>query len=194
MNKKFVSLALCTAMALGVGAAQASEPSPAEQAVSSTQQLIADTTQRLEKAFAEQFVKGQIDPAALAGPINDVVQAMPQASREQVQTHINDVLAHGQKLATEMTPEQRTVVATAPAKEEVGSTKQGIIGAWGWPGAMGWGGFGAFGFPGMGLGWGAPGVGGWGSGLGYGLGLGWGAPGLGLGWGTGFGWNRGFVW
>ena len=124
-----------------------------------SQGQVAATTLRLEKAFSDQFVHGNIDRGALTGAINDVLQAMPETARAGAQEHIDRVLATGQKLAAEMTPDQRAAAATPPSPEQLGQLKQ-FVGGFGWPGAAGFGGLGAFGFPAFG-GWG----GGWGTGF-----------------------------
>jgi hypothetical protein len=176
MNKKYTLTAVLGALALGVAAG----PTLARADEShSGQARIAETTLKLEKAFDDQFVQGKIDRSAL--PIDDVLQAFPEAARPKVQTHIDHVLTVGEKLAAQMSPEERTQAVTPPAAEKVGKTAQAWTGAWGWPGYGGFGGYGAFGWPGMygygvGLGYGA------GYGLGYGLGTG-------LGWGTSTGWG-----
>jgi hypothetical protein len=121
---------------------------------------VAAATSRLEKAFSDQFVQGNIDRGALTGAIDDVLQAMPETARAGALEHIDSVIATGQKLAAEMTPEQRAEVAKPPSPEQQGQLKQYVTG-WGWPG---YGGFGAFGYP-----YGAWG-GGWGWGTGYGTG------------------------
>jgi hypothetical protein len=206
MNTKYTLTAILGAIALGVAAgpsaAQAdSNAQPAAESPSSGQARIADTTLKLEKAFADQFVQGKIDRSAL--PIDEVIQAFPEAARPKVQAHVDQILTTGEKLASQMTPEQRTEAVTPPAAEKVGKTAEAQVAAWGWPGYAGWGGYGAFGFPGMygygagwglGLGYGGLGYGGLGyGGLGYGglgyAGLGWGGLGWGgLGWG-GLGWG-----
>ncbi len=195
MNTKKTMVILSSALALGLSAAgtAAADPTP-EQA------RIADSTLKLEKAFGAQFVQGHIDRDALAAPIADVLNTVPEASRANVQRHIENVLAQGEQLTSQMTPEQRAQ-GTAPADEEhVGKTAQAQIAGWGYPGYLGWGGYGAFGFPYYGLGWGN-GIGlGWGNtyGLGYGVGygagygLGYGGYGLGYG-GYGLGWG-GWGW
>jgi hypothetical protein len=196
MNTKLsASIAITAGLALGIamsgGAAKAAEPSAqesssAQAAPAVDQQKIADTTQKLEGAFNDQFVRGKIDPTALSGEIRDVVDAMPEAARPKVKEHISQVLQTGAKLVAALTPEQRAEAAAPPAAEKVGKTSQAIVAAWGWPGMMGWGGYGAFGFPGMygAMGWGVPG---WGlgyAGLGYGLGYG---VGYGAAYATGYG-------
>jgi len=124
-----------------------------------SQGQVAATTLRLEKAFSDQFVHGNIDRGALTGAINDVLQAMPETARAGAEEHIDRVIATGQKLAAEMTPDQRAAAATPPSPEQLGQLKQ-FVGGFGWPGAAGFGGLGAFGFPAFG-GWG----GGWGTGF-----------------------------
>jgi hypothetical protein len=113
------------------------------------QQRVAAATQKLENAFNDQFVPGKIDRAALSGAINDVVEAMPEAARPKVKDHIELVLQTAEKLASQLTPEQRAEAAAPPPPEKVGKTQQAQVAAWGWPGAAGWGGYGAFGFPAM---------------------------------------------
>jgi hypothetical protein len=162
------ALSITTAVGLSFGSVAQAEPT----APSAEQVRLANTTQNLEQAFNEQFVKGSIDRAALAGPIEEVVQAMPQPARPKVQTHIDQVLQTAEKLVGQMNPEERAQAAAPVAAEKIGATSQAQIAAWGWPGGLGWGGLGAFGFPGM-----------YGTGLGWG-GLGWG----GLGWGGMGGW------
>jgi hypothetical protein len=160
MSYASVALSACVALGLTFGAAARAEPSagqadtardlsasqasmPAEQA------RLANATLKLERAFDDQFVSGAIDRTALSSPIDEVLRAMPEAARSKVQVHIQQVLQGAEKLADEMTPAQRAQATTAPALETIGRTQQAQIGAWGWPGAAGWGGLGAFGFPGM---------------------------------------------
>jgi hypothetical protein len=104
-----------------------------------------------------------------------------------VKDHIELVLQTGERLASQMTPEQRAAAVAPPQAENVGKTEQAQVAGWGWGGLGGFGGLGAFGFPGMfGLGFGGLGLGGLGfGGLGFG-GLGFGGLGFG-GLGTG-GW------
>ncbi len=181
MNTKPIgSVAVATALALGIAAsgtnARAEEKSASEESprVSPDQQRLADAALKLENAFNDQFVAGTIDRSALAGPIDEVVQAAPEAARAKISAHIDRVLETGAALASRMTPEQRAAVVTPP--ENIGKTEQAQLVGFGWPGAVGWGGLGAFGFPaGYGLGFGLNGVGlGWGGGWGWGNGLGWG--------------------
>jgi hypothetical protein len=181
----FGSTAIAVGIALGLATADtaaraeegsASEASPSR--VSPAQQRLADATLKLENAFNEQFAAGKIDRSALAGLIDDVLQATPEKARPQASAHIDHVLASGASLAARMTPEQRTTAVAAPSEESVGKTQQAQLVAWGWPGAIGWGGFGAFAFPVTyaGFGWGGAGFGWGGAGFGcaYGCGLGWG--------------------
>ena len=210
MKSKFTSVVLSAGLALSLAgcAASAGDPSAPEAkdtkptADQEHQQRIASTTLALENAFDVQFVKGHIDSDALQPLINDVLQAFPDDSRPQVEKHIYDVIAKGQKDASEMTPEQRAELASPASADKQDKQQVDIIGAWGWGypagyaaaggcgggvavastgcgGAVGWGG-----------GWG-PGVAatGWGgcAGCGWGGGWGWGAPAA-VGWGGGWGW------
>ena len=181
MKTSYVSAALsaCVALGLTLGFSAQAEPSQPSVQVSAAhdagaggQARIAETTQRLESAFADQFVRGKIDREALSEPIRDVLQAMPDAARPKVQDHIDRVIESGQKAASEMSPEQRAQAAAIPSAEAVGQTKAGLIAGWGWPGYGGWGGVGAFGFPGMFYGNSFYGNGFYGNGLGLGCGFG----------------------
>jgi hypothetical protein len=176
--KNYASVALSAGVALGLtlaGSARA-EPttqndqqgSEAQRGLPAEQVRIAEATLNLENAFRDQFVQGKSDRDALAAPIAQVVQAMPEAARPKVQAHIDAILAGGARATAEMTPEQRARVAAPP--ETVSKTQAAIISGWGWPAATGWGGLGAFAWPatymfggGCGLGFGA---------CGYGLGMG----------------------
>ncbi len=187
------STAIAVGIALGLGttatSARADEGSASEESstrVSPAQQRLADASLKLENAFNDQFVAGKIDREALAGPIDDVLQAVPEGVRPHVSAHIDQVLAGGASLAARMTPEQRTAAVAAPPAESVGKTQQAQLVAFGYPGAIGWGGYGAFGFPGYaGFGYGGYG---WGGGFARGFSTGFGgACGLGCG-GIGFGW------
>jgi hypothetical protein len=109
---------------------------------------------KLEKAFDDQYVRGAIDEVALSGAIDDVLDAMPEAARPRVQVHIEEVFRAGRRMISEMTPAERAQAVASPALESLDKTEQAQITAWGWPGAAGWGGLGAFGFPLM-YGWGA---------------------------------------
>jgi hypothetical protein len=163
MKMTYASVALSAGVALGLtfGPAARAEPS-ARQADHSAQEVsasegspndgqarIASATLKLEKAFDDQFVQGAIDRSALSGPIDDVLQAMPEAARPKVQDHIAQVLQAAEKLASEMTPAERAQATASPALETIGKAQQAQVTAWGWPAAGGWGGFGAFGFPSM---------------------------------------------
>jgi hypothetical protein len=155
MKTRCVSAGFCACFALavalsGVARADADDVVTGPRVSPATGQArIAGTTLRLEQAFSEQFVKGQIDRDALAPLVSDVVQAMPEETRPKVQSHVEEVLAAGQALAGRMTPEERARVAAPPAASEMGKARIGVITAWGWPSQAGWGGLGAFGFPGM---------------------------------------------
>jgi hypothetical protein len=185
------STAIAVGIALGLAtaapAARAEEGSASEAAssrVSPAHQRLADATLKLENAFNEQFLAGKIDRSALAGPIDEVLQATPETIRPKASAHIDHVLAAGASLAARMTPEQRTAAVAAPAAESIGKTEQAQLVAFGYPGAIGWGGFGAFAFPATyaSFGYGAYGMG-YGAGYGaYGLGCAYGC-GLGVGWG-----------
>jgi hypothetical protein len=161
MKTSCISVALLAVM---LGGAAAANAATAEQ--SGGQARIAETTLKLESAFSEQFAKGQIDRAALAPLVNDVVQAMPEGARPRVQAHIEQVLQGGEKLAPAWTPQERAQAVAVPDRDTMTPLQIGLGTSWGWPGAVGWGGLGAFGFPGM-----------WGGGLGCGFG----ACGAGLG-------------
>jgi hypothetical protein len=216
-----VSLLGCVAVGLAAaGCVVGTDPTTEEATPSTTraaapsrgssdveQTRIAQSTLKLENQFSDQFTKGQIDRAALQGPIDEVIQAMPEAARPKVQQHIAEVLDKGEKLASQLTPEQRAAATTPPSSEDPGAKPHiDVITGWGWPGAAGWGGYGAFAFPGMyygGLGYGgynpagynppgynpytgnAPGYNPPGAGYGYGAYGGY--PGYGYGYGSGYG-------
>jgi hypothetical protein len=188
MKMTLASTVLSAGVALGLtfGCTAQAEPSAQNDQTQAAadahpgQGRIAETTLKLEKAFGDQFAQGKIDRNALAGSIHDVVQAMPEAARPKVQSHIDQVIQAGEEALPKMTPEQRAEVATPPSAEKVGTTQQAWASAWGWPAYAGWGGLGAFGFPGMYSGTGLYGAG-LGYGLGYGTGLGWGGLGT-TGW------------
>jgi hypothetical protein len=156
-KNSIVAVALSTASLLGIvmlsDATRADEATARHHAVNQAspatgQQKVAETTMNLENAFAEQFVRGQIDRDALSPAIDEVIAAMPETARPKVQEHIDHVLQVGAQLASQMTPEQRAEAATPPSAEKIGKTEQAQLAAWGWPGFAGWGGIGAFGFPG----------------------------------------------
>jgi hypothetical protein len=191
MKKTLVgSTAIAVGIALGLATAgttaRAEEGSASEASssrVSPAHQRLADATLKLENAFNEQFVAGKIDRSALAGPIDEVLQATPETIRPQASAHIDHVLAGGASLAARMTPEQRTAAVAAPAAESIGKTEQAQLVGWGYPGAIGWGGYGAFGFPATY------------AGFGYGgYGAGYGAYGAGYGLGCAYGCGRGVAW
>ena len=152
MKTTYLSVVLSAAVALGLAFSPAAR---AEASPNAGQARIADATMKLENAFNEQFVHGSIDRGALSGPIYDVIQAMPEAARPNVQAHIERVVQAGARLASLMTPEQRAQVTASAAPENLGATQQAQIAAYGWPYAGGWGGYGAFGFPGFATGYGA---------------------------------------
>jgi hypothetical protein len=124
---------------------EATAGSPA--ATSGGQARIADATAKLEDAFAEQFVRGAIDRGALASAIDEAVQAFPEAAREKVQAHIEELIEDGQAAAPQLTAEERAEAVAPP--ERLGATEQAMIDGWGWRQGRGFGGYGAFGFPGM---------------------------------------------
>jgi hypothetical protein len=167
MKSIVVSVPLFGCMALGLaagGCAATTDPATQEstpfQVSSAEQAKIAETTLKLENQFSDQFTRGQIDRAALQGAIDEVIQAMPEVARPKVQQHIAEVLDKGERLASELTVEQRAALATAPSAEETPKAQVDVVTMWGWPGAVGYGGYGAFAFPGMyGYGYGYPGYG-----------------------------------
>jgi hypothetical protein len=149
MKTRWTSVVLTGGFVLGVGLGGSAQADPAGQgAATEGQGRIATATQKLENEFNRQFLQGHVDRAALAPLVDETVHAMPEAARLKTQAHIDGVIATGEKLATEMTPEERKQAAT-PAPEKVGSTEQAEVHAWGWPAVGAWGGLGAFGFPGM---------------------------------------------
>jgi hypothetical protein len=171
-----------------------------DQSGSPDEPRTAETTQKLEEAFSDQFVKGQIDRDALAPLVDDVLQAVPAEERSNVKAHIDDVIALGQQTAAQMTPEERAkLVATPPAGEgKVQIAPIGWFGGWrggfgGW--SPGWSG----GFGGWSGGW-RGGFGGWFGGWRGGFGGWWGgwsggwSPGWSGGWSPGWsgGWWAGF--
>ena len=150
MKTTYLSAALSAGVALSLAFCPAAR---AEASPNAGQARIADATLKLEKAFNEQFVHGSIDRSALSGPIDEVIRAMPEAARPNVQAHIERVVQEGAGLAPLMTPEQRAQVTASPPPEKLGATQQAQIAAYGWPYAGGWGGYGAFGFPGYATGY-----------------------------------------
>jgi hypothetical protein len=151
MNHATVALAASLAVGLALACSAQAEPSgPQPEAASSQsadQARVAQVTLNLERAFGDQFVRGQIDRAALSGPIGEVVQAVPESVRAKVTAHIDRILAAGALAAQQMTPAERAEAASPPSREKIGSTAQAWLGAWGWgyPNVAGWGGMGAFG-------------------------------------------------
>ncbi len=149
----------------GMSAVEAAQAQTEAQA-KALQAQIADATARLEAAFEQQFKQAEISREKLQHLIDQAVQAFPAQARGQVQLHIDKVIATGEQVAPQMTQEERDSAVTPP--EQLGQTEQGLITGWGWGAPFGFGGLGAFGFPGaFGAGWG-------------GLG-GFGFPGVGLG-------------
>jgi hypothetical protein len=154
MKTKWVTVVIAGGFVLGVGLGGSAQAEPTDQgAASASQGRIATATLKLENEFDRQFVQGHIDRTTLAPLVDEAVQAMPEATRSKTRQHIEQVVAAGEKLATQMTPDERKRAAT-PGAEKVGQTEQAQIAAWGWPGAGAWGGLGAFGFPGMYYGYG----------------------------------------
>jgi hypothetical protein len=88
------------------------------------QERIAETTTALQDALTTQFVQGKIDRAALAGPIDRVVQSFPEEARAEVQSHIASMLDDASDLASQMLPEQRADMAAHP--ERVDSVNEAI--------------------------------------------------------------------
>jgi hypothetical protein len=131
-----------------IGSAWAEDAVQPEPQAAAGQARLAETTQKLESAFSEQFVAGRIDRAALAPLVSEVVQSMPEAAKPKAQSHIDQVIQHGETLASQMAPDERALIAAAPAVENIGTTQAAQVAAWGWPGYAGFGGLGAFGFPG----------------------------------------------
>jgi hypothetical protein len=149
MKRNGASVALSAGVALGLSLACSAraEPIPQQGSLPAEQVRVAEATLSLENAFRDQFVQGKIDREALAAPIDRVMQAMPEQARPMVQAHIDAVLVAGARAASEMTPEQRALVAATPAPETLGTTQAAQLAAWGWPGMAGWGGYGAFAWP-----------------------------------------------
>jgi hypothetical protein len=147
MKSRCVSVVMSGAVVLGIALGCAVQTNAATQEGADGQARVAETTLKLENEFSKQFVAGQIDRTALAPLINDVVRALPNAARPKFRKHIDEVLATGEKLAVQMTPDERTDAAAAHP-ESIGKTEQALVNAWGWPIGGGWGGLGAFGFPG----------------------------------------------
>ena len=143
-------------------AAQAQAEAQANALFGAAQAQIADATGKLEAAFEQQFRQAEINREKLQHLIDQAVQAFPAPVRGQVQLHIDKVIATAEQVAPQMTQEQRDEAVAHP--EELGKAQQGLITGWGWGAPYGFGGLGAFGFPGTyGAGWGWGGLGGWGS-------------------------------
>jgi hypothetical protein len=88
------------------------------------QERIAETTAALQDALTTQFVHGTIDRAALADPIDQVVQSYPEEARPEVQSHIAAMLDDASGLASQMSPAQRADVAAHP--ERIDSVNEGL--------------------------------------------------------------------
>ena len=185
-SRRHVSALGCLVLGLGLATtgcggsaepestAQESVPQQADRAESKAR--IASTTLKLENLFSDQFGRGTIDRAALQPAIDDVVQAFPEAGRQKVQEHIDEVIARGRDAVKQLTPEQRQAIAAAPGHDKVGHLEQYLADGYGWGGYAGWGGCGAFGFPGM-----------YYYGYGYPYAYGYGGKGYGDGYGNGYG-------
>jgi hypothetical protein len=145
---------------LALGGSARAEPSDPVEAASSSQAAaswqkkvtdaqarLADATAKLEDLFADQFVKGAIDRPALASAVDEAVQAFSQEAQARVRKHIEEMITEGQQLAAQMSPEERAVVADPP--EQLGTADDAILAGWGWGRRRGFGGYGAFAFPGM---------------------------------------------
>jgi hypothetical protein len=142
-------VAACLALALPARA-DPSDPAPATSshaAAADPQARLAEATAKLEDLFADQFVRGTIDRAALASAMDEAVRAFSESARAKVLEHIDDVLASAQQIASQLSPEERAAAVAAP--EQLGTTEDAIVRGWGWKRARGFGGFGAFAFPGM---------------------------------------------
>jgi hypothetical protein len=147
--------ALALALALSCSARASASPGESESsgapvAQASDAARIAEAALKLERAFSAQFVEGQVDRDALAPFVADAVRSMPEAVQPQVDSHIARVIDAGQRLASAMTPDQRAqLVAARPPRH----AQIAVVNPWGVPigqDALGWGGFGAFGYPGAG--------------------------------------------
>src|SRR5579884_2914608 len=145
MKSKHLSVPLVGCLALapviagcsGTSDPLAQEATPAQTAAPYEGQAhIALATLKLENQFSDQFRRGAIDRAALQPAVDDVLRAMPEAVRPKVQQHVADVLGRGEKLAPQLTSEQRAALTAAPPAERLGKTEIDIISAWGFPGAV----------------------------------------------------------
>jgi hypothetical protein len=146
-----VALALCGAARADASGPEAAGPPGAAAVPASAQARIVDATLRLERTFSSQFVNGHVDRAALAPLVDDAVHAFPQALQAPVEAHVARVIDAGQRLATELTPDRRAQIASAPAPAALEQVLMTVVNPWGVPiageGSLGWGGLGAFGFP-----------------------------------------------
>jgi hypothetical protein len=120
-------------MALASGMGCAVQPASNEEV--DPQDRIAETTAALQDALTAQFVQGTIDPAALARPIEGVLQSFPEEARPEVQSHVQAALDDATELASRMSPEQRADVAGHP--EHVDSVSEAYWRRPGW--RPGWG-------------------------------------------------------
>jgi hypothetical protein len=140
------------------GAASAQEaPVTAPDAIAEDRAL-AEAAMRLEGAFAEQFADGRLDRDALAPHVEAILAATPADARENVQAQIAQTLEVAEQILPEMTAEerQRIIALETPPRpveasgEGIGTAEQGIIlspSLIGLRARLGFGGFGAFGFP-----------------------------------------------
>jgi hypothetical protein len=155
MRRAFASAAavsgVTACLALGLPArAEPSDPAPAsssQTAAADPQARLAEATAKLEDLFADQFVRGTIDRAALASAMDEAVQAFAESARAKVLEHIDDVLESAQQVASQLSPEERADAVATP--EQLGETEDALVRGWGWRRARGFGGLGAFAFPGM---------------------------------------------
>ena len=107
MNTKKTLVILSGALALGLSLAGTAAAEP-----TSDQARSAEATMKLEKAFSTQFVQGHIDRDALAAPIADVLETVPEASRANVQKHIDNVLARAKCTSGKRSWRPRSAPAT----------------------------------------------------------------------------------
>jgi len=169
MKKAVISAGIGTlALGLALGCTARADTSSSDEASKANQDRLTTATQNLDKAFSDQFVKGQIDRDSLAPLAQQVVDATPEAQRPQAQARIDATIAHGVEQVAQLTDEQRAQIAGAHAKNQVQIDWYGGAG-YGWAPGWGWGGYGGWGGWGGGWGWGAAGCG-WGACGGYGWG------------------------
>ncbi len=168
MKKSVISAGVATlALGLALGCTARADTSNADESSKPTQDRLSTASKNLDKAFSDQFVKGQIDRDALAPLASAVIEATPEALRPQTQAHIDAMIAHGVEQAAQLTAEQRAQIAAAHAQNQARIEWYGGFG-YGYPYA-GWG-------YGLGYAWPAYGYGAYGYGLGLGYaGCGWGA-------------------